>query len=213
VITVSGGSADGRDREDDIAIIPLSTGEARIFRSVRINQISVTVDDYVNVEAVQDEIRSRLNRLRQQEDFRIFNQAAMIEANRNTQNSFRFLLGAVGVVSLLVGGIGVMNIMLVNVVERTREIGVRMACGARSRDIQLQFLTEAILVCLLGGVIGVLLGMLVSGFVTIGESKAVVTLAPILLSFGAAFTTGVLFGFWPARKASRLDPVVALSSE
>jgi macrolide transport system ATP-binding/permease protein len=137
----------------------------------------------------------------------------MIEANRNTQNSFRFLLGAVGVVSLLVGGIGVMNIMLVNVVERTREIGVRMACGARSRDIQLQFLTEAILVCLFGGVIGVLLGMLVSGFVTIGESKAVVTLAPILLSFGAAFTTGVLFGFWPARKASRLDPVVALSSE
>jgi macrolide transport system ATP-binding/permease protein len=117
------------------------------------------------------------------------------------------------VVSLLVGGIGVMNIMLVNVVERTREIGVRMACGARSRDIQLQFLTEAILVCLLGGVIGVLLGMLVSGLVTIGESKAVVTLAPILLSFGAAFTTGVLFGFWPARKASRLDPVVALSSE
>ena len=213
VITVSGGSADGRDREDDIAIIPLSTGEARIFRSVRINQISVTVDDFRNVEAVQDEIRSRLNRLRQQEDFRIFNQAAMIEANRNTQNAYRFLLGAVGVVSLLVGGIGVMNIMLVNVVERTREIGVRMACGARSRDIQLQFLTEAVMVCLLGGVIGVLLGLLVSGFVTIGESKAVVTLAPILLSFGAAFTTGVLFGFWPARKASRLDPVVALSSE
>jgi macrolide transport system ATP-binding/permease protein len=213
VITVSGGSADGRDREDDIALIPLSTGEARIFRSVRINQISVTVDDFRNVEAVQDEIRTRLNRLRQQEDFRIFNQAAMIETNRNTQRAYRFLLGAVGVVSLLVGGIGVMNIMLVNVVERTREIGVRMACGARSRDIQLQFLTEAILVCLLGGVIGVLLGMLVSGFVTIGESKAVVTLAPILLSFGAAFTTGVLFGFWPARKASRLDPVVALSSE
>jgi len=213
VITVSGGSADGRDREDDIALIPLSSGEARIFRSVRLNQISVTVDDYVNVEAVQDEIRSRLNRLRQQEDFRIFNQAAMIEANRNTQNSFRFLLGAVGVLSLLVGGIGVMNIMLVNVVERTREIGVRMACGACSRDIQLQFLTEAILVCLLGGVIGVLLGMLVSELVTIGESKAVVTLFPILLSFGAAFTTGVLFGFWPARKASQLDPVIALSSE
>jgi macrolide transport system ATP-binding/permease protein len=213
VITVSGGNADGRDREDDITLIPLSTGEARIFRSVRINQISVTVDDFRNVEGVQDEIRSRLNRLRQQEDFRIFNQAAMIETNRNTQNSFRFLLGAVGVISLLVGGIGVMNIMLVNVVERTREIGVRMACGARSRDIQLQFLTEAILVCLLGGVIGVLLGMLVSEFVTIGQSKAVVTLAPVVLSFAAAFTTGVLFGFWPARKASRLDPVVALSSE
>jgi ABC-type antimicrobial peptide transport system permease subunit len=88
-----------------------------------------------------------------------------------------------------------------------------MACGARSRDIQFQFLTEAVLVCLLGGVIGVLLGMLVSEFGTIGQSKAVVTLAPVVLSFTAAFVTGVLFGFWPARKASQLDPVVALSSE
>lgn len=213
VIAVRGGSGDGRDREDDIAVIPISTGEARIYRSPRLSSIGVQVDEFINVDAVQDEIRSRLNRLRMQEDFRIFNQAAMIEATKHTQDTFRFLLGAVASVSLVVGGIGVMNIMLVNVVERTREIGVRMACGARSRDIQLQFLTEAILVCLLGGLIGVLAGVLISSIVTIGDAKAVVQLAPILLSFGAAFVTGVLFGFWPARKASRLDPVVALSSE
>jgi len=213
VVAVRGGSGDGRDREDDIAVIPISTGEARIYRSPRLSSIGVQVDEFRNVDSVQDEIRSRLNRLRQQEDFRIFNQAAMIEATRHTQDTFRFLLGAVASVSLVVGGIGVMNIMLVNVVERTREIGVRMACGARSRDIQLQFLTEAILVCLLGGLIGVLAGVLISSIVTVGDTKAVILLPPILLSFGAAFVTGVLFGYWPARKASQLDPVVALSSE
>jgi len=103
--------------------------------------------------------------------------------------------------------------MLVNVVERTREIGVRMACGARSRDIQLQFLTEAVLVCLLGGLIGVALGAIISSVLVVGDTKPVLTVMPILLSFSAAFITGVLFGFWPARKASLLDPVVALSSE
>lgn len=213
VVTVRGGSGDGRDREDDNAFIPLNTGAARIFRSQNLSQIRVQVDEFKNVNPVQDEIRNRLNRMRGQEDFRIFNQAAMIEATKHTLDAFRFLLGAVASVSLVVGGIGVMNIMLVNVVERTREIGVRMACGARSRDIQFQFLTEAILVCLLGGLFGVAFGILISSIVTVGDTKAVVTLPPILLSFGAAFVTGVLFGFWPARKASQLDPVVALSSE
>ncbi len=213
VVTVRGGSGDGRDREDDVAIIPLATGEARIFRSPRLSQIGVQVDEYKNVDLVQDEIRGRLNRLRQQEDFRIFNQAAMIEATKHAQDTFRFLLGAVASVSLIVGGIGVMNIMLVNVVERTREIGVRMACGARSRDIQFQFLAEAVLVCLLGGLLGVALGAILSCVIVVGDTKPVLTLGPILLSFAAAFVTGVLFGFLPARKASKLDPVVALSSE
>ena len=213
VVTVRGGSGDGRDREDDNAFIPIKTGEARIFRSQNLSQIRVQVDEFKYVNFVQDEIRSRLNRLRQQEDFRIFNQAAMIEATKHTQDTFRFLLGAVASVSLVVGGIGVMNIMLVNVVERTREIGVRMACGARSRDIQFQFLSEAILVCLLGGLVGVGLGAILSCIIVVGDTKPVLTMGPVLLSFAAAFVTGVLFGFLPARKASRLDPVVALSSE
>jgi len=213
VITVRGGTGDGRDKEDDIALIPISTGQARIYKSPKLSQIVVQVDEYKNVDPVADEIRSRLNRLRQQEDFRIFNQAAMIEATKRAQETFRFLLGAVACVSLVVGGVGVMNIMLVNVVERTREIGVRMACGAKSRDIQLQFLAEAVLVCLMGGLIGVSLGIFISSVLVVGDTKAVVTIGPVLISFGAAFFTGVLFGFWPARKASRLDPVVALSSE
>jgi macrolide transport system ATP-binding/permease protein len=213
VVTVRGGSGDGRDREDDVVFIPLSTGQARIYKSPMISQIGVQVDEFRNADQVSDEIRERLTRLHQQENFRIFNQAAMIEASRQTQETFRFLLGAVACVSLVVGGIGVMNIMLVNVVERTREIGVRMACGARSRDIQLQFLTEAVLVCLLGGVIGLLLGILVSGVLVIGDTRPAVTLEPLLFSFGSAFMTGVVFGFWPARKASRMDPVVALGSE
>ncbi len=213
VVAVRGGSGDGRDREDDIALIPLSTGAARIFRSPTLSQITVQVDEFKYVNTVQDEIRSRLNRLRQQEDFRIFNQAALLDSIRHAQDTFRFLLGSVASVALVVGGIGVMNIMLVNVVERTREIGVRMACGARSRDIQLQFLTEAVLVCLLGGVIGVLLGAFISSLMTIGDTSAVLTWPPVLLAFSAAFLTGVFFGFWPAWKASQLDPVVALSSE
>lgn len=213
VVTVRGGSGDGRDREDDIALIPISTGQARIYKTPKLSQIAVQVDEYKNVDAVADEIRSRLNRLRQQEDFRIFNQAAMIEATKRAQETFRFLLGAVACVSLVVGGVGVMNIMLVNVVERTREIGVRMACGAKSRDIQLQFLAEAVLICLMGGLIGVSVGIIISSVLVVGDTKAVVTLGPVVISFGAAFVTGVIFGFWPARQASRLDPVVALSSE
>lgn len=213
VVTVRGGHGDGRDREDDVAYIPIATGEARIFRSPRLSQIGVQVDEYKNVDLVQDEIRSRLNSTREVEDFRIFNQAAMIEATKHAQDTFRFLLGSVASVALIVGGIGVMNIMLVNVVERTREIGVRMACGAKSSDIQIQFLAEAILVCLMGGVIGVIFGALISSVLVVGDTKAVLTLPPILISFSAAFITGVLFGYWPARKASQLDPVVALSSE
>lgn len=213
VVSVRGGSNDGRDSEDDRAFIPINTGEARIFRSQNLSSIRVQVDEYRFVDMVQDEVRSRLNLLRQQEDFRIFNQAAMIEATKHAQDTFRFLLGAVASVSLVVGGIGVMNIMLVNVVERTREIGVRMACGARSRDIQFQFLAEAVLVCLLGGVLGVALGAILSCVIEVGDTKPILTLGPILLSFASAFITGVLFGFLPARKASRLDPVIALSSE
>jgi macrolide transport system ATP-binding/permease protein len=213
VVTVRGGNGDGRDREDDNAFIPIKTGEARIFRSQNLTNIRIQVDEYRYVDVVQDEIKSRLSRLHQQEDFRIFNEAAMIEATKHAQDTFRFLLGAVASVSLVVGGIGVMNIMLVNVVERTREIGVRMACGARSRDIQLQFLAEAVLVCLLGGLLGVALGAILSSVIVVGDTKPVLTLGPILLSFTAAFVTGVLFGFLPARKASRLDPVIALSSE
>jgi len=213
VFAVKGSKMDGRDREDDLAIIPIKTGEARILRNQSLTEIRVEVDDFKNVDLVQDEIRRRLMILHQVEDFHIYNQAAQLEAAKHELDLLQFLLASAALVTLVVGGAGVMNIMLVNVVERTREIGVRMACGARARDIQLQFLTEAVVICLIGGLLGVALGVGVAHRITVWDSKAVVTILPVLLSLGAAFATGILFGFWPARKASLLDPVVALSSE
>jgi len=139
--------------------------------------------------------------------------ASIIDTVSETQNTLTVLLGTVAAISLLVGGIGVMNIMLVSVTERTREIGIRMATGARTRNIQQQFLIEAMVVSALGGLIGVFVGLgsaaLIARFGTPIEYSA----TPVVLAFGCAFLTGLIFGFLPARKASRLDPVVALASE
>ncbi|MDK3161859.1 ABC transporter permease [Kamptonema cortianum] len=214
VVTVSGGSAAGQDREDDVVLIPLTTARARIHGDVSLNQISVRVDDIKNVEKVQNEIESRLRESRQADNFRIFNQALVLDNAIKAQATFSNLLGSIAAISLLVGGIGVMNIMLVNVAERTREIGIRMACGARSRDIQLQFLGEAVMVCLIGGLIGIAGGWAASTYgPPMNEARPVLTTTPIVVAFACAFFTGVIFGFWPARKASKLDPVIALSSE
>ncbi len=131
-----------------------------------------------------------------------------------TSGVFTLLLGGIASVSLLVGGIGIMNIMLVSVTERTREIGIRIAVGARGRDIQIQFLVEAMVLSMLGGIVGILLGMLgaflIKSFSTIAAS---VSMASIILSFGFAALVGIFFGFYPARTASRLDPIEALRYE
>ncbi|PKP99675.1 MAG: macrolide ABC transporter permease/ATP-binding protein MacB, partial [Alphaproteobacteria bacterium HGW-Alphaproteobacteria-12] len=147
------------------------------------------------------------------EDFQIRNTASMLETMESMSNTMTILLGSVAAISLLVGGIGVMNIMLVSVTERTREIGIRMATGARMNNILVQFNTEALVVCGVGGVIGVLLGLsaalALAGF---GLNIAINTM-PSTLAFTCAVLTGLVFGYLPARKAARLDPVVALSSE
>ncbi len=214
IITVSGGSAAGQDREDDVVCIPLTTARSRLFGDISLTQISLRVDEIKNVDMVQKSINQELLKSRQAEDFRIFNQALVLDNAIKAQSTFSNLLGSIAAISLFVGGIGVMNIMLVNVAERTREIGVRMACGARSKDIQLQFLSESIIVCLIGGLIGVALGVAASIYgPPMNEAKPVLTYWPIVIAFFCAFSTGVIFGFWPARKASKLDPVVALSSE
>jgi macrolide transport system ATP-binding/permease protein len=148
------------------------------------------------------------------EDFRIVNSAELLETVAATQNQFRLLLASIGGIALLVGGIGVMNIMLVSVTERTREIGVRMATGARQRDILTQFLSEAIIVSAIGGVIGVAVGLGAGMLIEVwSDVEVVFSTEPMLLAFGCAAATGVIFGFAPARKAARLDPVVALSNE
>ena len=154
-----------------------------------------------------------LNNRHGKEDFQVRNQAALLEMVSQTQNTLTLLLGSIAAISLLVGGIGVMNIMLVTVTERTREIGIRMATGARMRDILHQFLTEATVVSAVGGVIGVLAGLLTAKIISQFDMPVSFSITPILLAFGCAVITGLVFGFAPALKAARLDPVVALASE
>jgi putative ABC transport system permease protein len=148
------------------------------------------------------------------DDFAIRNQAEVMEMANEAAGIFTMLLAGIASVSLLVGGIGIMNIMLVSVTERTREIGIRMAMGARRRDIQWQFLVEALVLSLTGGIAGIILGMV--GSLLVGHFSgwnATVSLGSIVLSFGFAAFVGVFFGLYPARTASRLDPIDALRYE
>lgn len=212
VLAEKGASPMGADR-DDAVFVPLSTGLIRLFGQAYLGGITVKVRDASRIDATQQEIYDLLLERHQTEDFRIRNMASIIATATETQTTLTTLLGIVAAISLLVGGIGVMNIMLVSVTERTREIGVRIAVGARRRDILLQFNTEAAVVCLLGGAVGLGLGFAV-GFIA-AWSGAPVKFSPMpaLLAFTCAFATGILFGFLPARKAARMDPVTALASE
>jgi macrolide transport system ATP-binding/permease protein len=208
------GSSGGQD-QDDVVFVPLRTGALRLFGEKFARQIQVAVANIDRINETQELLRSFMTQLHGGlEDFRIVNSAELLETVAATQNQFRLLLASIGGIALLVGGIGVMNIMLVSVTERTREIGVRMATGARQRDILAQFLSEAIVVTAIGGVIGVALGIGVGVLIKAStEVNVVFTTEPMLLAFSCAAATGLIFGFAPARKAARLDPVVALSNE
>lgn len=212
IMSTKGADSQGTDR-DDTVFIPLTTGLVRLFGQNHLGGITVKVRDVEQIDETQQAISELLLSRHQTEDFRIRNMASIIATAAETQNTFTVMLGIVAAISLLVGGIGVMNIMLVSVTERTREIGIRIATGARQRDILLQFNTEAAVVCILGGVIGVLLGF-TAGFVLRYFDMAIIfSPLPAMLAFSCAFGTGVLFGYLPARKAARLNPVVALSAE
>jgi macrolide transport system ATP-binding/permease protein len=213
VMTTKGASGGGND-QDDVIFIPLNTGMLRVFGQRFVRSVTVAVKDVSTMDEVQDRVESTLTaRHNGNEDFFVRNMADLLETATSAQNTLTILLGSVAAISLLVGGIGVMNIMLVSVTERTREIGIRMATGARTRDILQQFLTEATIVSALGGVVGVVLGagaaLLIGAF---GTSVAF-TAAPVILAFTSSVATGLVFGFAPAMKAAKLDPVVALSSE
>jgi macrolide transport system ATP-binding/permease protein len=207
-----GASPNGSD-QDDVVFVPYTTGGLRLFGQRFLRNITVAVDDVSRIDETQQAVSQLLEARHRAVDFQIRNMASLLETATETQNTLTILLGSIAAISLLVGGIGVMNIMLVNVTERTREIGVRMATGARMRDILQQFLTEALAVSALGGLIGIVGGLGAAALIGALGTPVHFSVFPVALAFGCAFATGLVFGYMPARKAAGLDPVVALASE
>jgi macrolide transport system ATP-binding/permease protein len=213
VMSAKGATPWGQD-QDDVALVPFSTGSLRLFGQRYVQSITAYIDNIDTIADTEELIRQELlKRHNNVEDFQIRNTASLLEAVTATQDTLTILLGSIAAISLLVGGIGVMNIMLVNVTERTREIGIRMATGARTGNILQQFITEALVVSAIGGVLGVLLGLGVAWLLQVLGTAVQFTLAPVLLAFGCAFATGLIFGLMPARKAAHLDPVQALAAD
>jgi macrolide transport system ATP-binding/permease protein len=210
----SKGSTPRGDDQDNSVWLPYTTAGARIFGQRFFQRIIVKVKPGVDMSAVQDGLHTLLINRHGKEDFNIRNMADTIATANETQNTLTYLLAAIAVISLIVGGIGVMNIMLVSVTERTREIGIRMAIGARSFDVLFQFLTEAVMVCFIGGLAGVVVGI-GGGLSTsaIAGWRVIFTIAPIVIAFACAFLTGIIFGYLPARKAAQLDPIEALARD
>ncbi|KIX12692.1 ABC transporter permease [Dethiosulfatarculus sandiegensis] len=214
----------GHGDQDDVVFIPLSTAKKRVLGGRylggdRVNGIVVQAASSDLVTLVEERV-AELLRIRhkilpgKEDDFRVRNLAEMLNTRASSSEAMGLLLMAVASVSLLVGGIGIMNIMLVSVSERTREIGLRMAVGATARDILAQFIIEAVVLSLIGGLIGVILG--VGGSLMIASMSqwpAIINSTSILLAFGFSAAVGVFFGFYPARKASLLDPIEALRFE
>ena len=212
VLEAKGASATGTDMDDAI-FMPLSTGRMRLFGRPYVRAITVQVADVAKIDETAGVVGGLLQARHEKVDFQVRNMASLLQAATETQNTLTLLLGSVAAISLLVGGIGVMNIMLVSVAERVREIGIRMAVGARVVHIMLQFITEALVVSAIGGVIGVVGGLAAAWGASALGMPVVYSLPPVILAFGSAVAVGLLFGYLPARRAARLDPVVALASE
>ncbi|UHG96063.1 MacB family efflux pump subunit [Pseudomonas sp. 7-41] len=208
------GSSSGNKDSDDRVAIPYSAASVRLFGTYNPEYVVIAAADARKVREAEQAIDQLMLRLHNgKRDYQLTNNAAMIQAEAHTQNTLSLMLGSIAAISLLVGGIGVMNIMLMTVRERTREIGIRMATGARQRDILRQFLTEALMLSVVGGLCGIGLALLVGGVLMLAKVAVQFSLVAVLGAFGCALVTGVVFGFMPARKAARLDPVKALTSE
>jgi putative ABC transport system permease protein len=213
------GSAGGWMNVDEQILVPLNTAEYRLFGSKRLRSLALEVKDGVPVEQGMvdvERVLRREHRIRpgQPNDFTIRDQRDLLATQQQATEVFTYLLASIAAVSLVVGGIGIMNIMLVSVTERTREIGVRMALGATRGNIQLQFLIEALVLCVAGGVMGILIGtgtaVALARFL---QWNTLISPFSVAVAFVFSGAVGLFFGIWPARRAARLDPVVALRYE
>ncbi|MBX8517963.1 MacB family efflux pump subunit [Pseudomonas cichorii] len=213
VLQEKGASSGDLDSDNRIAI-PYSSASIRLFGTQNPEYIAIATRDAGKVKEAERSIHDLMQRLHNgKNDYELTNNAAMIQAEARTQNTLSLMLGSIAAISLLVGGIGVMNIMLMTVRERTREIGIRMATGARQGDILRQFLTEAVMLSVVGGLAGIVLALGMGGVLLLGKIAVAFSLFAAVGAFACALVTGVVFGFMPARKAARLDPVAALTSE
>ena len=218
ILTPKGLSAQGVD-QDDIVIMPFTSAMKRVSGGTTLRNINAQVSDAKQVQPAQQQIiallRQRHNiRPGRDDDFTVRNQQEIADAATATTDVMTSLLGWIAGVSLAVGGIGIMNIMLVSVTERTREIGTRMAVGARGSDILTQFLIEAVSLSCVGGIIGILMGIGAAKVIAVTRNwPSLISLTSIILAFSVSALVGIAFGFYPARKAAQLDPIEALRYE
>jgi putative ABC transport system permease protein len=218
VLTKKGQSANGAD-QDDIILAPATTVLNRLKGGRYIDMINVSAVSSDKMTEAQEELRTLMREAHHlkagdDDDFTIRSQAEITEMATQTTKTLTLLLGGIAAVSLLVGGIGIMNIMLVSVTERTREIGIRMSVGARGRDVLMQFLSEAVVLSLIGGILGILFAFVVSLFFNqFTPMKTVIKPEIVLLAFSFSGAVGVFFGFHPARRAAGLNPIDALRYE